>query len=148
MYTLAKLLHLAAAILLLGGMTFMLFILRPALGSLNQAADRLQLLAAVLQRFFVAVWGAIGALALTGGALFMMAGGRGAPLGWHAMAGLGLLMFLVFGHLYFAPYRRLQSHVAASAWPAAAAQAAQITRAVQVNFVLGVLAVAAVVLLG
>lgn len=147
MYTLFKLLHLAAAIIWLGGMGFMLLVLRPALGTLNQAADRLQLLAAVLRRFFVAVWIAIATLALTGMVMFLMAGARAAPLGWHFMAGIGVVMFLVFGHLYFAPYQRLQKHLAASAWPAAAAQAAQIARAVLANFVLGWLAVAAVVLL-
>jgi uncharacterized membrane protein len=147
MYTLFKFLHLAAAILWLGGMAFTLLVLRPALPTLAQGADRLQLLAAVLRRFFMAVWISIGTLALTGGAMFAMAGGRAAPLGWHLMAGIGVLMFLVFGHLYFAPYQRLRRHVAASAWPAAAAQAAQIARAVLANFVLGWLAVAAVVLL-
>ena len=36
------------------------------------------------------------------------AGAQAAPIGWHLMTGIGLLMFLIFGHLYFGPYRRLQ----------------------------------------
>jgi uncharacterized membrane protein len=147
MYTFIKFLHLVAAILWLGGMGFMLLFLRPSLGTLDQASDRLRLLASVMQRFFVVVWGAIGVLLVSGGVMFSMAGARAAPLGWHFMAGVGLLMFLVFGHLYFAPYQRMRRHITASAWPAAAAQAAQIARAVWINFVLGWLAVAAVILL-
>ena len=68
------------------------------------------------------------------------------PLGWHLMAGLGTLMALIFGHLYFAPYRRLRLCVANADWPQAARQAQQIALLVRINFSLGWLAVAALVL--
>lgn len=147
MYTLFKFFHLVAAIVWLGGMTFMLLALRPSLPALEAPAQRLKLLAAVLRRFFAVVWTAIGVLLLSGAYMYGHADAQAAPLGWHLMSGLGVLMFLVFGHLYFSPYRRLQLAVAAADWPAAAGRATLIARLVGVNFVLGWLAVAAITFL-
>ena len=67
-----------------------------------------------------------------------------APRGWHAMSALGSLMCLVFAHLYFAPFRRLSSAVAAQDWPAAARALGQIHPLVMVNLALGWTAVLAV----
>jgi uncharacterized membrane protein len=151
MITFIKLLHLAAAIVWLGGMTFMLFALRPALLSELQGAARLGLLTQVLKRFFAIVLGAVVVLLLTGlhlyGAGAKAVGMPSIPLGWHLMAGLGLTMILVFGHIYFAGLRGLSRAVAASDWTAAAAKAAQIHTLVVLNFILGWAAVIAVRLL-
>ena len=142
-----KLLHLAAAIVWLGGIAFMLLALRPVAIAQLAPPTRIPLLAAVLARFFVAVWVAIALLAVTGTAMLMAQGMRQAPIGWHAMLGIGLLMFALFGHMYFGPFRRLKTSVAAADWPASAAQLARIHPLVVTNFVLGWLAIAAVVLL-
>lgn len=139
--------HLAAAIVWMGGMAFALFALRPVAATQLAPPARLALLAAVLGRFFLVVWACIALLALSGGALLMRAPPGAAPLGWHVMAGLGALMFLVFAHLFFAPYRRLCQAVTAADWPAGAKCMGQITRLVQLNFVLGWCAMAAVVAL-
>ncbi len=151
MITFIKLLHLAAAIVWLGGMTFMLFALRPALLSELQGPARLGLLAQVLKRFFAIVLGAVAVLLLTGlhlyGAGAKAVGMPSIPLGWHLMAGLGLTMILVFGHIYFAGFRGLSRAVAASDWTVAAAKAAQIHTLVVLNFILGWAAVIAVRLL-
>jgi uncharacterized membrane protein len=147
MYTLFKFFHLVAAMVWLGGMSFMLLALRPSLPTLEAPPQRLRLLAAVLSRFFAAVWAAIGVLLLSGAYMYGHADAQAAPLGWHLMSGLGVLMFLVFGHLYFSPYRRLQRAVAAADWPAAAGRAVLIARLVGLNFVLGWLAVAAITFL-
>ena len=72
-------------------------------------------------------------------------GGR-PPAGWHAMAGLGILMMLVFAHIYFAPWRRLQAAVAQQDWPAGGRQMATITLLVKINLGLGWAAIAAVLL--
>ena len=147
MYLLSKLLHLAGAIFWLGGMGFVLLALRPALAQqLEAPAQRLGLLTAVLSRFFAVVWISIGVLLLTGGHMLRQAGVPTVPTGWHLMAGLGTLMALIFGHLYFAPYRRLRLCVANADWPQAARQAQQIALLVRINFGLGWLAVAALVL--
>lgn len=147
MYTFFKFFHLVAAIVWLGGMSFMLLALRPSLSVLEGPPHRLGLLVAVLGRFFAAVWIAVGVLLLSGAYMYGHADAQAAPLGWHLMSGIGVLMFLIYGHLYFAPWRRLQRAVAAADWPAAAAQAASIARLVGVNFVLGWLAVAAITFL-
>jgi len=146
MYEFIKLLHLAAGIVWLGGMAFVLCALRPVAIAQLQPPQRLPLLSAVLARFFVAVWLSIAVLLLTGA--FMLAGVdmKVAPRGWHVMLGIGLLMFAVFGHIYFAPFRRLKAAVAAGNWPEAGRRAAQIHPLVVLNFVLGWLAVAAALL--
>ena len=146
-----KLLHLAAGIVWLGGMTFMLFALRPALVAQVQGQLRLELLALVLKRFFAIVLGAIAVLLLTGlhlyGAGAKAVGMPSIPLGWHLMAGLGILMILLFGHIYFGCFRGIKRAVEAADWRMAAAKAAQIHKLVVVNFVLGWAAVIAVRLL-
>ncbi len=146
-----KLLHLAAGIVWLGGMTFMLFALRPALIDKLQGQARLELLALILKRFFAIVLGAIAVLLLTGlhlyGAGAKAVGMASIPLGWHLMAGLGLTMILLFGHIYFAGFKGLKRAVDAANWPLAAAKAAQIHKMVVINFVLGWAAVIAVRLL-
>lgn len=147
MYTLLKFLHLIAAIVWLGGMTFMLLALRPSLSLVQAPGQRLALLATVLRRFFVLVWAAIAVLLLSGGYMLGHAGAQAAPIGWHLMTGIGTLMVLIFGFIYFAPYRALQRAVAGSDWPAGARHAGRIASLVAANFVLGWLALAAVTLL-
>jgi uncharacterized membrane protein len=60
------------------------------------------------------------------------------------MLGIGLLMFALFGHVYFGPFKRLKLAVAASDWPEAGRRLGQIQTVVKINFVLGWLAIAAV----
>ncbi|RYF73445.1 MAG: hypothetical protein EOO29_26695 [Comamonadaceae bacterium] len=146
MRNLFLLLHVVAAIVWLGGMTFALFALRPAAHSLLQPPVRLPLMVQVLRRFFPLVIAAIVVLLPTGVWLLMQMRGAQAPAGWHAMAGLGVVMALVFGHLFFAPWRRLQRAVAAQDWPEGGRRMNQVVLLVQVNLALGWLAVIAVFL--
>lgn len=136
--------HLAGAIFWMGGMGFMLLALRPAAAATLQPPDRLRLLADVLRRFFWVVGISIVVLLLTGAAFMVAAGGQGMPRGWHAMAGVGVLMMLLFAHILAAPYRRLQEAVAASNWPEAALRMGQIALFVRINFALGWIAILAV----
>lgn len=143
-----RLFHLVAAIVWLGGMVFILFALRPVVMAQLQPPLRLPLMAAVLQRFFVLVWASIAVLLTTGGLRLAAVGMKGAPLGWHLMLGIGLVMCAVFAHIQFAPFRRLKAAVDGADWPAAGRAMAQIHPLVVLNFVLGWLAVAAVRLVG
>jgi len=143
MWTLIKLVHLASAIVWMGGMAFMLYALRPAIGMLTPP-QRLTLVAEVLSRFFRMVRAAIALLLVTGLAMLWHAGFRNAPQGWHFMMGIGLVMFAVFGHLDAGPHRRLQRAVRDTDWPLAADQMKQIPRLATINFVLGWIAIAAV----
>ena len=146
MNALMKFLHIAAAIAWLGGVSFMLFALRPAASALAPP-QRLPLIAGVLQRFFVVVWASIVVLLLTGLVMLLRVGMKNAPIGWHLMFGIGLVMFALFGHLYFGPFRRLQRAVAAADWPEGGRRVGQIATLASVNLVLGALAIAAVIFL-
>lgn len=145
MPALMKFLHIAAAIVWLGGISFMLFALRPVAVAQLAPPQRLPLIALVLQKFFVLVWPAIALLLLTGLARLLAVGMKNAPPGWHLMFGIGLLMFALFGHLYFGPYRRLQLAVAAADWPEGGRRVGQIATLAMGNLVLGALAIAAVI---
>ncbi len=147
MTALMKFLHIAAAIVWLGGVSFMLFALRPAAASQLAPPQRLPLIAAVLGSFFKFVWVSIGLLLITGLAMLLAVGMKAAPAGWHAMFGIGLLMFALFGHLYFGPFRRLKLAVAASDWPEGGRRVGQIATLAMINLGLGALAIAAVIFL-
>jgi uncharacterized membrane protein len=138
-------LHVSAAIVWLGGVSFMLFALRPAAMDLPPP-QRLPLMALVLKQFFRLVWVCIGLLLATGLVMLLSVGMKQAPVGWHLMLGIGLLMFAVFGHLYFGPFRRLRAAVEAADWPLAGQKLGQIAKLAQLNLVLGALAIAAVAL--
>lgn len=135
--------HLAAAMIWMGGMAFMLLALRGPVAAQLQPPVRLPLLAAVLGRFFALVGLSIAVLLGTGLALLLGAQLSVAPPGWHAMAALGVAMMLIFGHLFFSPYRRLKAAVAAADWAEGGRRMAQITLLARINFALGWLAIAA-----
>lgn len=147
MYELIKFLHLTGGVLWLGGMAFVLWALRPVAIAQLTPPHRLPLLAAVLGRFFTMVWLSMATLLATGAAMLAGADMQMIPRGWHVMLGLGLLMCAVFAHLYFAPFQRLKTAVAEGNWPEAARRLGQIHPLVILNFTLGWLAVAAVLLL-
>jgi uncharacterized membrane protein len=144
LHNLIQFFHLAAAIFWMGGMAFMVLALRAPLAAQLQPPERLRLLAAILGRFFAVVVVSIAVLLGTGMTPLLGAGAR--PAGWHAMAALGVLMMLIFGHIFFSPYRRLKRAVASADWPEGGRRAAQITLLAKINLGLGWLAIAAVML--
>jgi uncharacterized membrane protein len=152
MHDSVKLLHLVAGIVWMGGMTFMLLALRPAAMEVLEPPVRARLMGAVWRRFFAAVLVAIVILLVTGTSLYTTTfravkeatGAGSVPLGWNLMLALGVTMVLIFGHIYFAGFKRFQRAVAAGEWPVAAQAAAQVQRLVQINFLLGWVAIAAV----
>jgi uncharacterized membrane protein len=146
MYELLKFFHLGAGIIWLGGMTLLLWAVRPVAISQLEPGQRIPLLTAVLSRFFGLVGGAIAILLVTGSLMFSGVDMKIAPKGWHMMLGGGLLMCAIFGHLFFVPFRRLKAATRVADWPLAAKQLAQIHVLVLTNFILGWLSVAAVVI--
>jgi uncharacterized membrane protein len=154
-YEVTKLIHLIAAIVWMGGMTFMLFALRPAALATLEAQPRARLMADVMRRFFLGVALAVVALFFTGMHLYTTGfraaraalGGGSVPLGWNVMVVLGLVMMLIFGHIYFAGSRKFRRAVAANDWPLATRAAGQVHTLVVVNLTLGWIAIAAVRLL-
>ena len=146
MHQLILFFHLAGAIFWMGGTAFMVLALRPVLAEQLPPPQRLPVIAAVLKRFFAVVAASIAVLLITGIAMLIENGMAKAPPGWHAMLGLGLVMMLVFGHIYFSVYRKLQLAVAATDWPEGGRRAGQIAMLVKINLGLGWLAIAAVML--
>ena len=136
-------LHALAAVVWVGGMFFAYVLLRPSVGELA-AGDRLRLWQRGLGRFFPWVIGCIAVLLLTGyHMLFAGFGGfADAGLHVHVMQLTGWLMFLLFFHLYFAPWRRFRQAVGAAELEGAAARLGQIRVIVAVNLALGLLTVA------
>lgn len=149
LYNLLKLSHVLSIIVWVGGMVFAHFFLRPAVAALPPP-ERLRLMHDVLGRFFQAVlvlssvavlsgvWmvGRVAKETVQAGGAFQM------PLSWTVMAGVGVLMWVIFGHIRFALYKRLTRAVAAAEWPQAGAVMADIRRWVLVNLGLGLLTVA------
>ena len=144
MYEWIKFFHLAAAIVWMGGMALVILALRPVVIAQMAPPERLALMAGVLSRFFAMVWVSIALILASGFWMLFMTDMKLAPKGWHAMSGLGVLMCLIFAHIWFAPFRRLKAAVHASDWPTAGEALGQIHPMVLTNFALGWLAVAAV----
>jgi uncharacterized membrane protein len=137
-------LHVLAAVVWVGGMFFAYVVLRPSAGPL-EPPSRLALWQRVFGRFFPWVWVSIVALLASGYAmLFLRFGGfQTAPLHVNVMQLTGILMMLLFLHLYFAPWRRFSRAVEAQAFKDAAAALDQIRRIVKINLVLGLITVIA-----
>jgi uncharacterized membrane protein len=140
--TLLIALHVLAAAIWVGGMFFAYMVLRPSAGPLEPPA-RLGLWARVFGRFFAWVWASIVVLLASGYAmLFVHFGGfAAAPAHINVMQATGILMMLLFLHLYFAPWRRFSRAVEAASLQEAAASLNQIRRIVAINLVLGLITV-------
>lgn len=136
-------LHLLAVVIWVGGMFFAYLALRPAVGEVVDANQRPALWAATLARFFGWVWAAIVVLLATGfGMIFGVYGGMAKVGGSiHAMLGLGIVMMLIFAHVYFAAFRRLKQAVAANDVQEGSRRVGQIRTLVAVNLVLGLIVV-------
>ncbi|HEY1328577.1 MAG TPA: CopD family protein [Casimicrobiaceae bacterium] len=136
-------LHVLAVVTWVGGMAFMLFMLRPGLAPLPPA-ERLGVLSRVLARFLPAVGVAVVVIVLTGGWLMAQYGGFGRmPWGVHVMTGLGVIMIVVYLWIMVQLHPRFRAAVRGTDWPAAGALAESIRRAVVLNFVLGVIVIVA-----
>jgi len=133
----ARYLHILGFTVWVGGMFFAYLCLRPIAAELLAAPARLALWRGVFGKFFLWVWLAV--LLLLGSGMQMLASIGKPPLFVCAMAGLGVLMMLIFGHVFFAPFARLKRAVAAQQWTAGGAALAQIRRLIGINLVLGLL---------
>ena len=143
MATVALIVHLLAAIVWVGGMFFAHQVLRPAAAML-EPGPRLILWSRVLGRFFAWVIAAIILLLLSGYTLvFGVFGGfRAIGLYINLMQGLGILMMLLFLHLYFSPWRRFRMAVGRQDWAEGGRQLGQIRTIVTINLVLGLVVAA------
>jgi uncharacterized membrane protein len=141
--TAALIVHVLSAVIWVGGMFFAHQVLRPAAATLDPG-PRLVLWSRVLGRFFAWVIAAIVLLLASGYVMvFTIFGGFG-KVGLHVnlMQGIGILMMLLFFHLYFAPWRRFRLAVGREDWAEGGRQLGQIRTIVTINLVLGLIVVA------
>ena len=136
-------LHTLAAVIWVGGMFFAYVALRPVAARVLPPPQRLPLWAGTLGHFFLWVWISVATLLVTGYfMLFGVFGGfAGARIHVHLMHLLGLVMMLIYAHVYFAGYRRLRRHSEAGELEPAGRALGQIRKLVGVNLVLGLLTV-------
>ena len=136
-------LHLLSAVIWVGGMFFAWMALRPVAASLLEPPVRLTLWRDVFSKFFPWVWLCI--LGLLGSGYWMaltLFGSFGNfPLFVNLMQGLGILMMLLFMHVFFAPYRRMKQAIAADDFPTAGKKLAQIRMIIGINLILGLVVV-------
>ncbi len=136
--------HLAGVVIWVGGMFFAYFCLRPAAAELLEPPKRLPLWTATFTRFLPIAAVCVALIVASGLVMMLQVGMKFAPLGWHVMFALGLLMSGVFVAVYVRLFPRLRRHSEAGNWPEAAKALNAIRQMVAVNLVLSVGAVAAV----
>jgi uncharacterized membrane protein len=134
--------HLLGAVVWVGGMFFAWMCLRPIAAVTLDPPRRLQLWAGVFARFFPWVWAAVAAILVSGLYMLYLVGERYAPLYAYVMTGAGVLMMLIYGHVYFGPYQKLSQAVARGDWPAGDTSLGKIRVLVGTNLLLGVFTVA------
>jgi uncharacterized membrane protein len=141
--TVLLIVHSLSAVVWVGGMFFAHQALRPAAVVLEPGL-RLVLWSRVLARFFAWVIAAIVLLLASGFAMVSAVFGYFSRIGLHIqlMMGIGILMMLLFFHLYFAPWRRFRAAVAREDWTEGGRQLSQIRTVVTINLVLGLIVVA------
>lgn len=141
--SIALALHVLAVVIWVGGMFFAYMALRPVAATVLEPPQRLALWNGVFARFFPWVWAAI--IIILGSGYWMLLGPYGgfanAPVFVHVMNGLGLVMMLIFFHVYFAPYQKLRKAVAARSWPEGGKALAQIRVLVGINTFIGILTI-------
>jgi uncharacterized membrane protein len=137
-------LHVLAAVIWVGGMFFAYMALRPVAADLLEPPLRMPLWRNTFRRFFVWVWLVVLTLPLTGYFMVFAYLGGMSHVGMHihVMQGLGIVMILLFMHLYFAPYQRLSKAVDARDFNAASGQLATIRKIIATNLSLGLIVVA------
>ena len=136
---LAKFLHVLSVVIWVGGMFFAYMALRPIAAERLEPPQRLNLWEGVFGRFFPWVWASVALILLSG--LYMMAQLGKPPVYVMLMFVLGVVMMLLFAHVFFAPFKRLKRAVAAQDWKAGGAALGQIRKLIAINLTLGVLTV-------
>ena len=128
-------LHLLSAVIWVGGMFFAHMALRPSAAQVLEPPHRLQLWVQVFKRFFLWVWLSIIVILVTGyWMLFGFFGGfANAGIHIHLMHGGGILMVLIYLHVFFAPYRRLRHAVVVQDYAQGASQLATIRKLIALN---------------
>ena len=141
---LTLLLHVLSVVVWVGGMFFAYMALRPVAASVLEPPQRLTLWAGVFGKFFPWVWGSVVLILGSGLHMLMKLGGMAAPHYALTMLVLGVVMMLIYAHVFFAPYKKLQRAVGQQDWKAGGAALAQIRKLIGINLSLGLLTIVVV----
>jgi uncharacterized membrane protein len=137
----ARWLHLLGVAVWVGGMFFAYMALRPAAVAVLEPPLRLPLWHQTLRRYFLWVWVAVVLILISGLHMIAALGGRDAPAYAWIMLVIGIVMMLIFAHVFFAAFRRLERAVAAADWKAGGAALGQIRKLVGLNLILGLITI-------
>ncbi len=141
--TVSIVLHILAAVVWVGGMFFAYMFLRPVAASQLEPPARLTLWVGVFKMFFPFVWLSVLFLPLTGYLMIFDVWGSMAatPLYVHIMNGLGIVMILIYMHVYFAPFKRFKEAVIKQDWQEGGRNLNIIRKMVGINTMLGLLTI-------
>ena len=140
----ALLLHVLAVVIWVGGMFFAYMALRPVAASQLEPPVRLKLWAGVFGKFFPWVWLSIIVILVTGFWIIGLYGGfKGLGMHINVMMASGIIMMMIFMHVFFAPYKKLKRVVEAEDWPAGGKQLSMIRMLVGINTLIGIFTIAA-----
>ena len=142
--SLAIALHVLLVVVWVGGMVFAWTFLRPAVVEVLEPPHRLKLWVAVFGRFFPIVWLALASILITGFWMIFSVyqGFAGLAMYINVMMLLGIIMMMIFMHVYFAPYQRLKKAVLAEDWPTGGKNLGTIRTLVGINSIIGLLTIA------
>jgi uncharacterized membrane protein len=142
----ALFLHLISVVVWVGGMFFAYMALRPVAASVLEPPQRLALWAGVFDKFFPWVW--LSVVLILGSGLYMidLMAWFAAPFFVLAMFASGVVMMLIFVHIFFAPYKRLKRAVANRDWKTGGAALGQIRMLIGINLGIGLITIAVAML--
>ncbi|OUR88309.1 hypothetical protein A9Q85_03325 [Cycloclasticus sp. 44_32_T64] len=140
MIPLAISLHVLSAVIWVGGMFFAYLVLRPIAAVQFEAPQRLTLWSNVFSKFFPWVWAC--AVLLLGTGFWLISnkfgGMKNVAVHIHIMMSMGIIMTLIFLHIFFAPSRKLTQAVTEHNWQEAGKNLAQIRLLIGVNLIIGI----------
>jgi|TARA_B110000238_G_scaffold198667_1_gene243878 uncharacterized membrane protein len=142
-FSIAISLHTLAAVVWVGGMFFAYMALRPVAAKLLEPAVRLSLWSRTLSKFFVWVWLAVIIIPVTGYWMIFSAFNGFAGVAWyvHIMQALGIVMILIFLHVFFAPFMRLRRAVKEENYQEGGKSLVQIRKLIGLNLLIGLITV-------
>lgn len=144
MIAFAKIMHILAATIWVGGMFFAYTALRPSAAALLEPPQRLTLWAQTLAKFFTWVWVSIILLPVSGFWLVFNLYTDMSMIGMHVhvMTLMGILMILIFLAVFFIPYIQLRLAVMSEDYSKAGKALNWIRIGVLINLLLGLSTVA------
>lgn len=136
-------LHILSAVVWVGGMFFAWMALRPVAARLLEPPLRLPLWSQTFARFFPWVWAAVVLLPASGYWMIFetFEGMQNVGLHVHVMQLVGIVMIVIYLHVFFAPYRGMNRAIAAGDFTAAGKHLTVIRRLIGINLVLGLITI-------